>query len=138
MPTVGPGAFGNPRPGTLPCAKAGNPGEWSLSGGGHHHECNPGLLQELNVSSAKFLGTGGDVAPGPKIPMILRRRKENSSYGKCAQENCLTRGVHLKKLCPILCPSRSKTIVSGSSERSGRSTVMGCKTNTIANGRNSW
>src|SRR5215472_5638545 len=63
-----------------------------------------------NFSAQKFLGDGGDVAPVPKIPRNLGRRKENSSYGKCAQENCLTRGVHLKKLCPILCHTRLKIL----------------------------
>jgi hypothetical protein len=50
-----------------------------------------------------FLGRGRR-RPRPKIPRILGRRKENSSYGMCAQENCLTGGVHPTLLCPILCP----------------------------------
>ena len=42
--------------------------------------------------------------PCPKIPSILGRQKEDSSYCKCAQQICLTAGVHPKTLCPILCP----------------------------------
>ena len=59
----------------------------------------------LRETSARknFLGRGRR-RPRPKIPRILGRRKENSSYSMCAQENCLTRGVHPSSLCPILCP----------------------------------
>ena len=56
----------------------------------------------LRETSARenFLGRGRR-RPRPKIPRILGRRKENSSYGKCAQENCLTGGVHLMVLRPF-------------------------------------
>ena len=59
------------------------------------------------ASAKKFLGRGR-YRPRPKIPRIPGRPKENSNYCKCAQEICLTTGVHPKKLCPILCHTRRK------------------------------
>ena len=46
-----------------------------------------------NFSAQKFLGTGRR-RPVSRFPVASGRPKENSSYGKCAQENCLTLGVH--------------------------------------------
>src|SRR5215468_1412508 len=46
-----------------------------------------------NFSAQKFLETGRR-RPVPRFPVASGRPKENSSYGKCAQENCLTLGVH--------------------------------------------
>jgi hypothetical protein len=59
-----------------------------------------------------FLGQGRR-RPCPKIPSILRRQKENSSYCKCAQQICLTAGVHPRRLCPVLCPPSFKTGSNG-------------------------
>ena len=47
--------------------------------------------------SAKISWDGGDVAPVPRSPATWG----NSNDGKCAQENCLTGGVHPKKLGTI-------------------------------------
>src|SRR5215470_12200536 len=51
-----------------------------------------------NFSAQKFLETGRR-RPVPRFPVASGRPKENSSYGKCAQENCLTLGVHPTRLC---------------------------------------
>jgi hypothetical protein len=56
------------------------------------------------VSSAKISWDGGDVAPVPRAPRIPGRPKENSKYCKCAHKICLSVGVHLMGLCPVLCP----------------------------------
>jgi hypothetical protein len=48
------------------------------------------------LSAKTFLGRGRR-RPRPKIPVPW----ENSNYGKCAQEICLTRGVHLRVLRPF-------------------------------------
>jgi len=50
------------------------------------------------VGSAKISWGGGDVAPAPRSPVS----RGNSNDGKCAQENCLTGGMHPITLCPIL------------------------------------
>ena len=47
-----------------------------------------------------FLGRGRR-RPLPKIPCFPRRQEGNASYCKCAQENCLTEGVHPMVLRPF-------------------------------------
>ena len=51
----------------------------------------------------KFLGQGA-TSPLPKIPCFPRRQEGNASYCRCAQEICLTEGVHPMLMCPVLCP----------------------------------
>jgi hypothetical protein len=61
-----------------------------------------------------FLGApGAGFFCGMEIPSILRRQKENSSYCKCAQQICLTVGVHPRRPCPVLCPPSFKTGSNG-------------------------
>ena len=45
----------------------------------------------------------------PNSTQKVSRKWGRLSYGKCAQENCLTRGVHLTRLCPVLCPPPNPT-----------------------------
>ena len=52
------------------------------------------------MGSAKISWGGGDVAPAPRSPVS----RGNSNDSECAQENCLTGGVHLTRLCRFLCP----------------------------------
>ena len=51
-----------------------------------------------NLRRAKISWGQGDVALVPRFPGIPGTLKENSNNGKCAQENCLTGGVHPKNL----------------------------------------
>jgi len=115
----------------LPFSRRVRRKEWSPGGGCNHHGRKAGVLPELMVdgcaktgdavgraswrssfldapSAGFFCGKQGmgerSTSARKNFPSTLGRTKENSSYGKCAQENCLTVGVHVILVCPILCP----------------------------------
>ena len=56
---------------------------------------------------AKVSWDGGDVAPVPRFPVSRGDRKKIQRYCKCAQEICLTVGVHLTTLGLYVCPVRA-------------------------------
>ncbi len=51
----------------------------------------------------KFLETGA-TSPLSQDPQYPGETEGNSTYCKCAQQICLTEGVHPRVVCPILCP----------------------------------
>src|SRR4030095_3710055 len=52
----------------------------------------------------KMWWTGAEAAPFPRFPVFWGDRRKIQATASVPKKSCLTVGVHLSELCPILCP----------------------------------
>src|SRR5262249_60585876 len=60
--------------------------------------------REIFLPRAEISWDGGDVAPVPRSPLSWGDGRKIQATASVPKKNCLTVGVHLRSLCPILCP----------------------------------